>query len=82
MFKNIIIAILATIVVFYWLSNDPDELSNDPDDVTIEYKCSILKEYSHVPTEVNQECKKRGKLEYDPDVSDPSEGQKVSRSFL
>jgi hypothetical protein len=32
---------------------------DDPDDVTIEYKCSVIKEYQHVPAEVIEECRKR-----------------------
>jgi hypothetical protein len=82
MFKNIIITILAITAILLWLTNDPDELSDDPDDVTIEYKCSVIKEYRHVPPEVLQECKDRGKLKYEPDISDTPERQKISRSFL
>lgn len=69
-------------MLFLWLNNDPDELTDDPDDVTIEYKCSVIKEYRHVPPEVLEECKKRGKLNYEPDLQDTPARQKVSRSFL
>ena len=82
MFKNIIITILALLVLFLWLTTDPEELSTDPDDVTIEYKCSVIREYKHVPPEVIEECKDRGKLIYEPDLPDTPERQKVSRSFL
>jgi hypothetical protein len=82
MFKNVIITILSILVLFLWLNNDPDELSDDLDDVTIEYKCSVIKEYKHVPPEVLEECKDRGKLIYESDVPDTPERQKVSRSFL
>ena len=81
MFKNIIITILAITAMLLWLNNDPDELSNDLDDVTIEYKCSVIREYRHVPPEVIEECKERGKL-YESDIQDTPERQKVSRSFL
>lgn len=81
MFKNIIIVILTILTAVLWLNNDPDELSNDSDDVTIEYKCSVIREYRHVPPEVIQECKERGKLD-ESDIQDTPERQKVSRSFL
>jgi hypothetical protein len=82
MFKNVIITILSVLAIILWLNNDPDELSSDPDDVTIEYKCSVIKEYKHVPPEVLEECKNRGKLNYEPDVSYTPERQKIDRSFL
>jgi hypothetical protein len=81
MFKNIIIIILSLLAMVLWLNNDPDELYSDPDDVTIEYKCSVIREYRHVPPEVIQECKERGKLD-ESDIQDTPERQKVSRSFL
>lgn len=82
MFKNIIITILAILLILVWLGNDPDELTDDPDDVTIEYKCSVIREYRHVPPEVLEECKNRGKLTYEPDLQDTPERQKVNRSIL
>jgi hypothetical protein len=81
MFKNLIITILGIIILFLWITSDPDELTNDPDDVTIEYKCSVIREYIHVPPEVLHECRQRGKLD-EPDLPDTPERQKVSRSFL
>jgi hypothetical protein len=59
MIKNIIITILSIIAIFLWLGNDPEDEYDDPDDVTIEYKCSVIKEYQHVPAEVIEECRKR-----------------------
>lgn len=62
MLKNIIIIILGTLVVLFWLSEEPDDTSNDLDNVIIEYQCSDLDEYEDVPKEVLQECKDRGLL--------------------
>jgi len=59
MFKNIIITILAISIMLLWLTNDPESEYNNPDDVTIEYKCSIIMEYRHVPPEVLEECRRR-----------------------
>ena len=59
MVKNIIITLLSVLAIALWTTNDPDEVSEDPDDVTVEYKCSVLKEYKHVPPEVVEECKRR-----------------------
>ena len=56
MFKNLVIVILSILVIFFWLGNEPED---DPDDVTIEYKCSVIKEYKHVPPEVTEECRNR-----------------------
>jgi hypothetical protein len=66
-FKNIIITILAIIATLLWLTNDPEEEYDDPDDVTIEYKCSIIMEYKHVPPEVLEECRKRKNTTEDVD---------------
>lgn len=60
MFKNIIITILSILAIFFWLGNETEyDEYDDLDDVTIEYKCSILMEYQHVPPEVLEECRKR-----------------------
>ena len=59
MIKNIIITILAVLAMFLWLGNEPEDPYDDPDDVTIEYKCSVIREYKHVPPEVLEECRKR-----------------------
>jgi hypothetical protein len=59
MAKNITITVLSILAVLLWLNNDPNEVSEDPDDVTIEYKCSVIREYRHVPPEVLEECKRR-----------------------
>ena len=67
MLKNIIITILTIIAMLLWLTNDPEEEYNDPDDVTIEYKCSVLMEYQHVPPEVLEECRRRKNLTEDVD---------------
>jgi hypothetical protein len=60
MFKNIIIIVLGTLVVLFWLSEEEDDTTNDLDNVIIEYQCSDLPEYESVPEEVLQECKARG----------------------
>ena len=57
MFKNLVIVILSILVIFFWLGSYPED--DDPDDVTIEYKCSVIKEYRHVPPEVLEECRNR-----------------------
>jgi len=59
MFKNIIITILVAIALLLWLSNEPESEYDNPDDVTIEYKCSVIREYRHVPPEVLEECRRR-----------------------
>jgi hypothetical protein len=68
MLKNIIITILTIIAMLLWLTNDPEEEYDDPDDVTIEYKCSVIKEYKHVPPEVLEECRKRRNVTEDVDI--------------
>ena len=67
MLKNIIITILAITAMLLWLSNEPEDEYDDPDDVTIEYKCSVIKEYKHVPPEVLEECRKRKNTTEDVD---------------
>ena len=67
MLKNVIITILTIIAMLLWLTNDPEEEYDDPDDVTIEYKCSVIKEYKHVPPEVLEECRKRRNITEDVD---------------
>jgi hypothetical protein len=68
MLKNVIITILTIIAMLLWLTNDPEEEYDDPDDVTIEYKCSVIKEYKHVPPEVLEECRKRRNITEDVDI--------------
>ena len=68
MLKNVIITILTIIAMLLWLTNDPEEEYDDPDDVTIEYKCSVIKEYKHVPPEVLEECRKRRNVTEDVDI--------------
>ena len=67
MFKNIIITILSILAIFLWLGNEPEDIYDDPDDVTIEYKCSVLREYKHVPPEVLEECRRRQNITEDVD---------------
>ena len=66
-FKNIIITILAIVAILLWLVSDPESGYDDSDDITIEYKCSIIKEYKHVPPEVLEECRKRKDVTEDVD---------------
>lgn len=67
MLKNVIITILVITVMLLWLTNDPEEKYDDSDDVTIEYKCSVIIEYKHVPPEVLEECRKRKNVPEDVD---------------
>ena len=67
MFKNVIITILAITAMLLWLNNEPEDEHDDPDDVTIEYKCSVIREYRHVPPEVLEECRKRKNTTEDVD---------------
>ena len=67
MFKNIIITILSILAIFLWLGNEPEDVYDYSDDVTIEYKCSVIMEYKHVPPEVLEECKKRRNVTEDVD---------------
>ena len=67
MFKNIIITILVIVAILLWLVSDPDSGYDDSDDITIEYKCSIIKEYKHVPPEILEECRKRKDVTEDVD---------------
>ena len=55
-FKNVLIIVLTTLVVLFWLSPEEDE---DPDSVTVEYQCSLLDTYENVPDEVKEECYNR-----------------------
>jgi len=60
MFKNVVIIILSILAIYFWLGNETEYYEyDDSDDVTIEYKCSVLMEYQHVPPEVLEECRKR-----------------------
>lgn len=67
MFKNIIITVLVILLMFVWLTSDLESDYYDLDDVTIEYKCSIIKEYKNVPDEVLEVCRKRKKVTEDVD---------------
>lgn len=61
MLKNIVIALLSIVIVLFWLKEEPEDIiSNNPNDVVIEYQCSTLEDYQHVPPEVIEECQTRG----------------------
>ena len=51
------IVLLTLAVVLMWMSGPFDP--PDVDAVTLEYKCSELDTYDHVPIEVHKECNKR-----------------------
>jgi len=53
--KWIVYTILFVVAIIYWLSRGEEEW----DAVTIEYKCSMLSEYTNVPDEVKEECTNR-----------------------
>lgn len=53
--KSIIITILVIVGVFLFVR----EGTEDPDYVVLEYQCSKLDAYEHVPNEVTEECNKR-----------------------
>jgi len=53
--KSTVITILIIIGIL-WLVR---ESTDDPDYVVLEYQCSKLGTYEHVPNEVNEECNKR-----------------------
>ena len=67
MFKNIIITILTLIFMFVWLTSDLESDYYNLDDVTIEYKCSVIREYKNIPPEVLEECRRRKRLTEDVD---------------
>ena len=53
--KSIIITILVIVGMFWFVRAGID----DPDYVVLEYQCSKLGTYEHVPNEVIEECNKR-----------------------
>ena len=53
--KSIIITILVIVGMIWFVR----EGTYDPDYVTLEYQCSKLDTYEHVPNEVIEECNKR-----------------------
>ena len=53
--KSTVITILIIIGIL-WLVR---ESTDDPDYVVLEYQCSKLGTYEHVPNEVTEECNKR-----------------------
>ena len=53
--KSTVITILIIIGIL-WLVR---ESTDDPDYVVLEYQCSKLATYEHVPNEVTEECNKR-----------------------
>ena len=53
--KSTIITILVIVGMFWFVR----EGTNDPDYVSLEYQCSKLGTYEHVPDEVTKECNKR-----------------------
>lgn len=68
LFKDVIIIILSILAIYFWLGNETEYYEYDnSDDVTIEYKCSVIKEYQHVPAEVLEECRKRKNVPEDID---------------
>lgn len=67
MFKNIIITVLVILLMFVWLTSDLENDYYNLDDVTIEYKCSVIREYKNIPAEVLEECRKRKKVTEDVD---------------
>lgn len=54
-FKSIIISILVIVGIFWFVREGTD----DPDYVVLEYQCSKLGTYKHVPDEVIEECNNR-----------------------
>jgi len=61
--KTILFVILILIVLLFWTKTDSISFTNDDDDdpdvVSIDYRCSMLKEYKYVPEEVITECANR-----------------------
>jgi hypothetical protein len=53
--------------MFVWLTSDLENDYYNLDDVTIEYKCSVIREYKNIPAEVLEECRKRKKVTEDVD---------------
>jgi len=53
--KTTIITMLLVVGIL-WLVR---ESTDDPDYVVLEYQCSKLDTYEHVPTEVTEECNNR-----------------------
>ena len=53
--KTIIITILVIVGMIWFVRDSTD----DPDYVVLEYQCSKLDTYKHVPNEITEECIKR-----------------------
>lgn len=53
--KTIIITLLIIIGIIWFIQEGTD----DPDYIVLEYQCSKLYTYEHVPNEVTAECNKR-----------------------
>jgi hypothetical protein len=53
--KTIIITILVVVGMIWFVREGTD----DPDYIVLEYQCSKLDTYEHVPNEVTEECNKR-----------------------
>ena len=53
--KTIIITLLVIVGMIWFVREGTD----DPDYVVLEYQCSKLGTYEHVPNEVSEECNKR-----------------------
>ena len=53
--KTMLLTILVIVGMVWFVREGTD----DPDYVVLEYQCSKLDTYEHVPTEVNNECNKR-----------------------
>ena len=60
MTKNFTIGALLIITILLALRPDPEGMCTDgPNTVVIEYECSSLDDYDHVPLEVTNECRNR-----------------------
>jgi hypothetical protein len=57
--ETFVIVLLTLAMIWLWMGGPFDDTVDDADSVTLEYKCSELDTYDHVPTEVHDECIKR-----------------------
>lgn len=53
--------LLGIVVLLLWMKSDPVE-EDDPDVVTVDYRCSMLDQYTFVPDEVITECASRKRI--------------------
>ena len=56
---QIVLIVAATLLVSWLWTGTAFDPENDEDLVTLEYKCSALDSYDHVPQEVHDECASR-----------------------